>query len=51
MIRYVLWLVRLKKVRKYGLSPLGQLKGDPEAKLSFPRKIKEVKNNVIKGNS
>jgi len=37
MIRYVLWLVS-RKLMKYGLSPLGQLKRNPEAKLLFPRK-------------
>ena len=47
----VCFVARLEEVRKYGLCPLGQLKRNPEAKLSFPRKIKEVKNNVIKGNS
>jgi len=41
----------LKEVRKYGLSSLGQLKKNPEAKLLFPEKVKEVENNVIKGNS
>ena len=47
----VCFMVSLKEVRKYGLSPLGQLKKNPEAKVLFPKKAKEVKNNVSKGNS
>jgi len=43
--------VTLEEVIKYGLCPLEQLKRNPEAKLLFPKKIKEVKNNVIKQNS
>ena len=45
------FVVSLKEVKKYGLSPLDQLKRNPEAKLLFPKKAKEVKNNVSKGNS
>lgn len=44
----VRFVVSLKEVMKYGFSPLEQLKRNPEAKLLFP---KGVKNNVIKGNS
>jgi len=40
----------LEEVIKYGLCPLEQLKKNPEAKLLFPDKVKEVKN-VSKGNS
>jgi len=47
----VCFVVSLKEVKKYGLSPLGQLKKNPGAKLLFPKKAKEVKNNVVKGNS
>jgi len=47
----VCFVVNLKEVRKYGLSPLDQLKRNPEANLLFPKKAKEVKNNVSKGNS
>jgi len=47
----VRFVVRLEEVIKYGLSPLGQLKRNPEAKLLFLEKVKEVENNVIKGNS
>ena len=43
--------VTLEEVIKYGLFPLEQLKRNPEAKLLFPKKVKEVKNNVIKQNS
>lgn len=46
----VRFIVSLKEVRKYGLSPLDQLKRNPEANLLFPKKAKEVKN-AIKGNS
>jgi len=45
------FVVSLKEVIKYGLCPLGQLKKNREAKLLFPEKVKEVKNNVSKGNS
>ena len=47
----VCFVISLKEVEKYGLCPLGQLKRNPEAKLLFPKKIKEVKENVNKGNS
>jgi len=47
----VRFVVSLKEMIKYGLSPLGQLKRNPEAKLLFPEKVKEVKNNASKGNS
>ena len=47
----VCFVARLEEVRKYGLSPLDQLKRNPEANLLFPKKAKEVKNNVSKGNS
>jgi hypothetical protein len=47
----VRFVVSLKEAKKYGLSPLRQLKRNPEANLLFPKKLKEVKNNVIKGNS
>lgn len=47
----VRFVVSLKEVMKYGLCPLGQLKKNPEAKLLFPKKVNEVKNNVSKGNS
>jgi len=40
----VCFVVSLKEVKKYGLSPLGQLKKNPEAKKLFPKKIKEGKN-------
>lgn len=43
--------VTLGEVIKYGLFPLEQLKRNLEAKLLFPKKTKEVKNNVIKQNS
>ena len=39
----VCFVVSLKEVKKYGLYPLDQLKRNPEAKLLFPRKLKEVK--------
>jgi len=39
----VCFVVSLKEVMKYGLSPLGQLKKNPEAKLLFPEELKEVK--------
>ncbi len=38
------FVVSLKEVMKYGLSPLEQLKKNPEAKLLFPKKAKKVKN-------
>jgi len=47
----VCFVVSLKEVKKYGLSPLDQLKRNSEANLLFPKKAKEVKNNVSKGNS
>lgn len=40
----VCFVVSLKEVKKYGLSPLEQLKKNPEAELLFPKKLKEVKN-------
>lgn len=46
----VCFVASLKEVVKYGLCPLGQLKKNPEAKLLFPKKVKEVEN-VGKGNS
>ena len=45
------FVVSLKEVVKYGLCALDQLKKNPEANLLFPKKAKEVKNNVSKGNS
>ena len=46
------FLVSLKEVEKYGLSALGQLKKNPEAKRLFKRKkTKGGKFNVGKGNS
>ncbi len=45
------FVVSLMEVRKQGLSPLDQLQRNPEAKLLFPEKEKEVKNNVSEGNS
>ncbi len=45
------FVVSLKEVIKYGFSPLGQLKRNPEANLLFPKKVKGVENNVSKGNS
>ena len=47
----VCFVVRLEEVRNYGLSPLDELKKNPEAKLLFPKKVREVENNVSKGNS
>ena len=47
----VRFIVSLKEVKKYGLCPFEQLKRNPEVKLLFPKKTKEVKNNVSKGNS
>ena len=44
-------LVSLKEVMKYGLCASNQLRKNPEAKVLFPKKLKEVKNNVFKGNS
>ena len=42
----------LKEVEKYGLSPLSQLRKNPEAKRLFKRKkTKGGKINVFKGNS
>ena len=44
--------VSLKEAIKYGLSPLSQLKKNPEAKRLFKRKkTKGVNINVYKGNS
>ena len=44
--------VSLKEAIKYGLSPLSQLRKNPEAKRLFKRKkTKGVKNNVCKGDS
>ena len=43
----VRFIVSLKEVKKYGLSPLEQLKRNPEAKLLFPKKLKEVKSNDL----
>ena len=40
----VCFVVSLEEVKKYGLSPLDQLKKNPEAKLLFSEKVKEVKN-------
>ena len=39
----VCFVISLKEVKKYGLSPLGQLKRNPEAKVMFPKKTKEVR--------
>lgn len=36
----VRFVVSLKEVIKYGLSPLGQLKRNPEARLLFQKKSK-----------
>jgi len=47
----VRFIVSLKEVIKYGLCPLEQLKENPEANLLFPKKAKEVRNNVSEGNS
>ncbi len=47
----VRFVVSLREVKKYGLSPSDQLKRNLEAKLLFPEKLKGVKNNVIKENS
>jgi len=41
--RPVCFVVSLKEVKKHGLSPLGQLKRNPEAKRLFPKKLKEVR--------
>lgn len=45
------FVVSLEETIKYGLCPLELLKKNPEAKLLFPKKVKEVKNNVSKRNS
>ncbi len=37
----VRFVVSLKEVKKYGLSPLDQMKRNPEAKLLFPKKGKK----------
>jgi len=47
----VRFMVSLKEVKKYGLSPLEQLKRNPEAKLLFSEKVKGVENNVSEENS
>jgi len=47
----VRFVVSSREAKEYGLCPLGQLKRNPEAKLLFPEKVKEVKNNASKGNS
>lgn len=39
----VCFVVSLSEVMKYGLCPFNQLKRNPEAKLLFPKKAKEVK--------
>ena len=39
----VCFVVSVKEVKKYGLSPLDQLKKNPEAKLLFRKRAKEVK--------
>jgi len=46
----VCFVVSLGGVKRYGLSPLDQLRRNPEAKLLFPKESKEVKNNVVRGN-
>jgi len=45
----VCFTVTLEEIIKYGLCPLEQLKKNPEAKLLFPKKVKEVGNNASKG--
>jgi len=40
----VCFVVSLKEGEKYGLSPLGQLKKNPEANRLFPKKLREVKD-------
>jgi len=47
------FVVSLKEVIKYGLSPLNQLRENPEAKRLFKenKKTKGDKINVFKGNS
>ena len=47
----VCFVVSLKEVKKYGLSPLAQFKRNPEARRLFSKKIKEVKENVSTRNS
>ena len=44
----VCFVVSLKEVKKYGLCPLGQLKRNPEARVLFPEKAKEVKTMSAK---
>jgi len=44
----VRFVVSLKEVMKYGLCPLGQLKRNPEAKLLFPKKVREVETMSAK---
>jgi len=43
----VCFAVSLKEAKKYGLSPLNQLKRNPEAKLLFPKKLKEGKKQCM----
>jgi len=40
----VCFVVSLKEVVRYGLCALNQLRKNPEAKLLFPEKLKEMKN-------
>jgi len=40
----VCFVVSLKEVKKFGLSPLSQLKKNPEATRLFPEKPREVKD-------
>ena len=44
----VRFVVSLKEVKKYGLCPFEQLKRNPEAKLLFPQKLKEVETMSAK---
>jgi len=37
----VYFVVSLKEVKRYGLSPLGQLKKNPKAKLLFLKKLRK----------
>lgn len=39
----VRFMVSFKEAKKYGLSAVEQLKKNPEAKVLFPEKTKEVK--------
>jgi len=45
--RPVCFVVSLKEVKKYGLSPLSHLKKNPEANRLFPKKLKEVKKQCM----